>query len=107
MTRPLMHEMRLNGMNRTKSGPIARVLSLLLAAAILALFIASPSLVMRGEILLTQAIMPVALLGIVGGIVYGMGWRPRSEVLAAMISPWAAWPIMLSSAAFLAFTANQ
>ena len=82
---------------------VARAVSLGLSAAVLLIALLVPAAVNRQDMLLTQAIMPVMLLGVVGGLVHGFGYRPRSPVLATMFGPWAAWPLMVSSLVFLIF----
>ena len=82
---------------------VARGVSLGLSIALLLIVLLVPQAVKREDALLTQAVMPIMLLGIVGGFVHALGYRPRSPVLATMFGPWAAWPLMVSSLVFLVF----
>lgn len=83
-------------------GAVLRIASLLLAASILLTLLFSPWL-FAGEEVIVQIIMPVMALGFAGAVAYGLGYRPRNTMLATMLGPWVAWPLMLSSMALLAF----
>lgn len=85
---------------------IARAVSLGLSVAILLFVLLAPQAVKREDALLTTAVMPIMLLGVVGGLVHALGYRPRSPTLAAIFGPWAAWPLMISSLVFLIAGAN-
>ncbi|MFT3811724.1 MAG: cyd operon YbgE family protein [Micropepsaceae bacterium] len=91
---------------RTSMIPVARIASLALAALLLVALIVFPGVLMRGDALLTQAVMPVMLIGIGASIAHGLGWRPRSSIAAAAAGPLVAWPLMLAAFAFLAFGAG-
>jgi predicted membrane protein len=80
---------------------VARGLSLALSLAMLAALFLVPGILTRGDALLSRAVLPVLLLGVAGGIAYGVGYRPRSPLLAAMLGPWVSWPLMASAMAFL------
>lgn len=93
----------------TSRGPgveISRIASLALAGILLGAIILVPSILMRGDALLTQAVMPVMLIGIGASLAHGLGWRPRSSIVAAAVGPFVAWPLMLAAFAFLAFGAG-
>ncbi len=86
----------------TAYGAILRAVSLALAAALVLILFFSPWL-FGGEEMLVQVIMPVMALGLAGAVAHGLGYRPRSQILATVLGPWVAWPLMLSSLALLAF----
>lgn len=50
---------------------------------------------------LNQSILLLMMLGIVGGFVYGAGFRPVRKWAQALISPVVTWPVMLVSGAAL------
>ena len=79
----------------------SRILTLCLAAGLLGLLTLAPRAILHDSVALTQAVMPIAILGIVGGLLHGFGYRPRNKTLATLFSPWATWTLMLSSLAFL------
>lgn len=85
---------------------LARIASLALAAVLLVALLAFPGVLMRGDALLTQAVMPLMLIGIGASLAHGFGWRPRSSIMAAAVGPFVAWPLMLAAFAFLAFGAG-
>ncbi len=85
---------------------ISRIASLALAMVLLIALAAFPGVLMRGDALLTQAIMPVLLIGIGASLAHGFGWRPRNSIFAAAVGPFVAWPLMLAAFAFLAFGAG-
>lgn len=80
---------------------IARIVSLVLSAGLALLIILWPGAILGSQRLLTQAVMPVMLLGIAGGALHGLDLAPRQGVAATMCGPWVTWPLMLSSLAFL------
>lgn len=81
----------------------ARAISLGLSIAILIVVVALPYAFRSEDPTLATAVVPVMLLGVIGGLVHAFGYRPRSPVLKTMFGPWAAWPLMLSSLVFLTF----
>ncbi len=85
---------------------VARVASLALAGALLIVLAFFPSLLMRGDALLTQAVMPLLLIGIAASLAHGFGWRPRNSIMAAAVGPLVAWPLMIAAFAFIAFGAG-
>lgn len=85
----------------------SRIASLALAAILLGAIVLVPSVLTRGDALLTQAVMPVMLIGIGASLAHGLGWRPRSSIVAAAVGPFVAWPLMLAAFAFLAFGAGS
>ena len=80
----------------------ARIVSLLLCATTTAVLVILPGADGQEDALLVQAIMPIVFLGIAAGLAHGVGIVPRNAILARMISPIVAWPLMLSALAFLA-----
>jgi predicted membrane protein len=38
--------------------------------------------------------LSLALLGMAGCFVYGLGYRPERTALRVLFSPWIAWPLM-------------
>jgi predicted membrane protein len=87
-------------------GAIARGLSLALSLGLFFTLVVFPGIVVRGDALLPRAVLPLLLIGIGGGLAYGLGYRPRSSLLAAMVGPWVSWPLMLSSMAFLVLSSD-
>ena len=85
---------------------ILRGLSLTLSVALICILVFFPSVTMRGDDLLRRAVLPVLLIGVIGGLAYGLGYRPRSALLAAMLGPWVTWPLMLSAMAFLVLSTD-
>ena len=85
---------------------VLRGLSLALSVALIAILVFFPGVTMRGDDLLRRAVLPVLLIGIVGGLAYGLGYKPRSSLLAAMLGPWVSWPLMLSAMAFLVLSTD-
>ena len=84
-------------------GPgLARLVSLTIAITLLLALAFYPSIALRGDALMTQAVMPVLLIGIGGCVAHGLGWRPRSSIFAAAAGPFVAWPLTLAAFAFLA-----
>lgn len=81
---------------------IARAISLGLAAIVIAFVLVHPASPVPGERLLDRALTPVMLLGALGGVVYGLGFRPRRPLLATLVGPFVSWPLMLSALAFAA-----
>lgn len=80
---------------------VARAVSLGLSISLLLIVLLVPQAVKREDALVSQAVVPIMLLGIVGGFVHAFGYKARSPVLATMFGPWAAWPLMVSSLVFL------
>lgn len=85
---------------------VARFLSLVLAAAMILALVLFPTIVTHDDALLPRAVLPVLLIGIAGGVAHGLGYRPRSSLLAAMLGPWVSWPLMASAMAFLVLSAG-
>jgi len=81
---------------------IARAISLGLAAVVVAFVLVHPVSPVPGERLLDRALAPVMLLGALGGVAYGLGFRPRRPLLATLVGPFVSWPLMLSALAFAA-----
>ncbi len=92
---------------RGPSTEVSRIASLALAAVLIGAIILFPGVLMGGDALLTQAVMPVMLIGIGASLAHGLGWRPRSSIVAAAVGPFVAWPLMLAAFAFLAFGAGS
>ena len=46
---------------------------------------------------LNQSLLMVMMLGIMGGFIYGAGFRPEQKWLRALICPAVTWPVMLLS----------
>ena len=86
---------------------IARGVSLALAGAMILALSVFPGLIIGTEELLQRAVLPVLLIGVAGGVAHGLGYRPRSSLLAAMLGPFVSWPLMLSAMAFLALSAGS
>lgn len=86
---------------------VARGVSLALAGAMILALVIFPGLVTGTEELLPRAVLPVLLIGVAGGVAHGLGYRPRSSLLAAMLGPFVSWPLMLSAMAFLAMSAGS
>lgn len=103
--------------DRSHSAPLAstpsampdfsRIASLTLAGLLLLALVVFPELLRRSDALLTQAVMPVLLLGIGASLAHGLGWRPRGSILATTVGPFVAWPLTLAAFAFLAFGAGR
>lgn len=85
---------------------VTRMASLALAGALLVVLAFFPRLVMRGDELLTQAVMPLLLLGIGASLAHGLGWRPRNSIMAAAVGPFVAWPLMFTAFAFMALASD-
>ena len=85
---------------------LTRIASLALAGGLLLVLAFFPGLLMRGDALLTQAVMPLLLLGIGASLAHGMGWRPRGSILAAAVGPLVAWPLTFAAFAFIVFRAG-
>lgn len=81
--------------------PVSRLASLALAGILVLLLALFPGVMLRGDALLTQAIMPVLLIGIAASLAHGLGWRPRSAILATATGPFVAWPLTLAACVFL------
>ncbi len=81
---------------------ISRLVSILLAVGLLVALAFFPRVTMQGDALLTQTILPVLLIGLGATLAHGLGWRPRSSILAAVVGPFVAWPLMVAAFAFLA-----
>lgn len=90
---------------RERTFPVAlsRLASLSLAIVLLLLLALFPGVALRGDAQLTQAVMPVLLIGIGASFAHGLGWRPRNAMLATAVGPFVAWPLTLAAFAFLAF----
>ena len=86
---------------------LSRIASLALAAILLGALVLFPGILMGGDALLTQAVMPVMLIGIAASLAHGLGWRPRSSIAATATGPLVAWPLTLAAFAFLVFGAGQ
>ncbi|BCW87974.1 hypothetical protein sos41_11110 [Alphaproteobacteria bacterium SO-S41] len=86
---------------------VLRGLSLALSIALIAVLVFFPGVTMRGDDLLRRAVLPVLLIGIAGALAYGLGYKPRSSLLAAMLGPWVSWPLMLSAMAFLVLSTDN
>jgi predicted membrane protein len=80
---------------------MARTFSLTMGSLLTLMTGLFPHLFMRPGLPAVQALLPVMCLGIAGGIVHGLGFRPRSLISQIVLSPWAAWPLMASSVALL------
>jgi len=85
---------------------VARGLSLALSVAMIAALVLVPGILTRGDVLLSRAVLPVLLLGVAGGLAYGLGYRPRSPLLGAMLGPFVSWPLMASAMTFLVLAAD-
>jgi predicted membrane protein len=48
-----------------------------------------------------HGLMSLAMLGISAGFVFGVGFIPRNRVIAWILGPCLAWPVMLLSYVFL------
>jgi predicted membrane protein len=46
--------------------------------------------------------LPVAMLGIAGAFVYGIGFTPNNALLRMLFGPWCCWTLMLVGAVVLA-----
>ncbi len=82
-------------------GAWARTFSLTLSSLLALIVAVFPALLSRQTGIPTLAVLPVLLLGIAGGFVHGVGIRPRGLAGSIIFGPWAAWPLMLASLAFL------
>lgn len=91
---------------RLTAAAIARTISVAIAVVALLGLAAFPGVLMRGDALLTQALLPFLLAGVAACIAHGLGWRPRSSVFAAASGPLVAWPLTLAVFAFLALGAG-
>jgi predicted membrane protein len=45
--------------------------------------------------------LPLMLTGVSGAFVHGFGFRPQEKMLAVLLGPIAAWPLMAIGAAML------
>ncbi len=93
--------------DQTMALDLARIASLTLAGILLLALELFPELLQHSDALLTQAVMPVLVLGIGASLAHGLGWRPRGSIFAATVGPFVAWPLMLAAFAFLAFGAGN
>ena len=90
---------------RTAIPGLSRLASLALALVMLLTLAIFPDVTRRGDELMTQAVMPLLLVGVCACVMHGLGWRPRNSILAAAAGPLVAWPVPLAAFAFLAFGA--
>lgn len=95
---PQAHELA----TRWTNPGLARIASLALPAILLAALAVFPGMLMHRDALLTQAVLPVLLIGVGASLAHGLGWRPRSPIFAAAVGPFVAWPLVLATFAFLA-----
>jgi len=51
---------------------------------------------------LNQTILVVMMLGVMGGFIHGVGFRPEHRWVQGLVSPAVTWPVMLLSLAALA-----
>ena len=83
----------------------SRLVSLAISIAAMLTLAVYPGVVLRGDAQLTHALMPVLMIAIGACLAHGIGWRPRSSILAAAAGPFVAWPLTLATFVFLAFGA--
>jgi predicted membrane protein len=86
-------------------GALARTASLSLASLLTMIAALFPALLMRQGLAPAQALLPMMGLGIAGGLIHGLGFRPRGVVAQVMLGPWSAWPLMAATLAYLTLAA--
>ncbi len=79
----------------------ARTVSLGAALAISVLILLAPGLLGRMTAL-THTVLPLALLGVSGGFVHGIGYTPDNSWLRLLFGPAVAWPLMALYPALIA-----
>lgn len=82
-------------------GALARTASLSLACILTMLAALFPAMLMRHGMAPAQAVFPIMGLGIAGGLVHGLGFRPRGVIGQVILGPWSAWPLMAATLAYL------
>ncbi len=72
---------------------MTRLVSLGLASAISLLILTAPFLLAARMTPVVHAVLPLALLGVAGCFVHGVGYRPDRMALRVLFSPLLAWPL--------------
>ena len=81
-----------------------RGISLLLAVLTGVVLVLRPAARADGAAIVDRVALALALIGIIGGIVHGIGHRSDRWLLQRAAKPWFAWGFMLAGGAWLAWS---
>jgi predicted membrane protein len=73
---------------------VLRWASLAAAGAVSLLLLAAPQLIGRTMTPLAHTLLPLALFGVSGGFVTGIGFTPDRRLWRVLLGPFVAWPAM-------------
>jgi predicted membrane protein len=95
--------MKSPGVNQTTIAPAGatRVASFTAALAATLVLMLFPFLLRGVPDAKLHAALPVIMLGIAGGFVYGIGFTPDNALLRMLFGPWCCWTLMVVGAVVL------
>jgi cyd operon protein YbgE len=73
--------------------PWSRLLSLLLAVPLALLLLVHPAAVLDGEGRYSHGLLMLAMWGVAGGFVHGVGFDPYARLWRIAFGPLLAWPL--------------
>lgn len=74
--------------------PGCRAISLLLAVPLSLLLMIHPALMLDSHGQYSHGMLSLAMWGIAGGFIHGVGFDPRTRVWQWLFHPWLAWLLM-------------
>lgn len=80
----------------------ARALSLALATPLTLVLLIHPALMLNAEGHYSHGLLMLTMLGISGGFVHGVGFRPYAPLWQLLFGPALAWPFLLMGYGLLA-----
>lgn len=82
---------------KTNSSPVrtfARLLSILMAAAVVAIIVLYPRMIANTGAEVPHGFLAILMIGMSFAWVHGFGFVPHNNVLKQLFTPFVAWPIL-------------